>query len=76
MINIELIRNEPDLVREAMRRRGEDVPIERVLELDRRCRSAITEADQLRARRNEVSKRLGQMKERPPELIEEMRGVG
>jgi seryl-tRNA synthetase len=76
VINIELIRNEPDLVREAMRRRGEDVPIERVLELDRRCRSAITEADQLRARRNEVSKRLGQMKERPPELIEEMRGVG
>jgi seryl-tRNA synthetase len=70
------MRDEPDLLREAMARRGEDVPIERILELDRARRSAIAEADGLRARRNEVSRQLGQMQERPPELIEEMRGVG
>ena len=76
MISIELIRNEPDLVRDAAGKRGEDVPVEQILELDTDCRSAIAECDGLRARRNEVSKRLGQTKERPPELIEEMRGVG
>ena len=76
MISIELVRNEPDMVRESMRKRGEDVPIDRVLELDSQRRSAIAEGDALRAHRNEVSRRLGQMKERPPELIEEMRGVG
>ena len=76
MISIELIRNQPDLVREAMRSRGEEAPIDRILECDTRRRSAIAEADSLRARRNEVSKRLGQTKERPPELIGEMRGVG
>ena len=76
MISIELIRNQPDLVREAMRRRGEEAPIDRILERDTVRRSAIAEADSLRARRNEVSKRLGQTKERPPELIVEMRGVG
>lgn len=76
MISIERMRDEPDLLREAMAKRGEDVPIERILELDRARRSAIAEADGLRARRNEVSRQLGQMQERPPELIEEMRGVG
>ena len=76
MISIELIRSEPDLVRDAMAKRGEDVPIDRILELDAQRRSAIAEADNLRARRNEVSRQLGQMKERPPELIQEMRDVG
>ena len=76
MISIELIRTQPELVRDAMRKRGEDAPFDRVLELDTRRRSLIAEADGLRARRNEVSRELGQMKERPPELIEEMRGVG
>ena len=76
MISIELIRSKPDVVRDAIRRRGEDAPIDRVLELDAQRRSAITEADNLRAYRNEVSQRLGRMKERPPELIQEMREVG
>ena len=76
MISIELIRSQPDLVRDAMAKRGEDVPIDRILELDAQRRSATAEADNLRARRNEVSRQLGHMKERPPELIQEMRDVG
>ncbi len=76
MISIELIRNDPDFVREAMRRRGESVPIDRILELDASRRAAIAEGDRLRAHRNEVNRQLGRMKERPQELIEEMRSVG
>ena len=76
MISIELMRQEPDLVRDAMRSRGEDVDIEPILELDARRRLTIAKADGLRARRNEVSKQLGRMEERPSELVEEMRGVG
>ena len=76
MISIELIRKEPDVLREAGRKRGEDIPVDRILELDERRRSAIVQGDLLRATRNEVSKQLGQMKERPPELIQEMRDVG
>ena len=76
MISIELIRNDPDRVRDAMVRRGEDVPIDAILELDVKRRNNIVQADELRARRNEVSSQLGRVKERPPELIEEMRGVG
>ena len=76
MISIELIRREPDVLRESGRKRGHDIPVDHILELDERRRSAILEGDVLRARRNEVNRRLGQVKERPPELIQEMRDVG
>lgn len=76
MISIELIRQNPDAVKEAMRKRGAEVPIDRILELDRIRRSIISETDTLRARRNEVSREMGRSKERPQQLIEEMRSVG
>jgi seryl-tRNA synthetase len=46
-----------------------------VLELDARRRAIHQEADDLRARRNAVSKEIGQAKPPPPDLIDEMRGV-
>ena len=75
MINIQLIRNRPDELRDAMRRRHENAPLDRIAELDADRRSAIVEADELRARRNEVSRQIGRTRERPPELIDEMRQV-
>ena len=76
MISIDLIRSDPDRVRRATETRGDEVPIDRVLELDARRREVISETDGLRARRNEVSRELGRSGERPSELIDEMRGVG
>ena len=75
MISLELIREHPDHVREGMRRRGEDAPIDRIIELDVERRRLIAEGDGLRTRRNQVSREIGRTRERPPELIEEMRGV-
>ena len=75
MISLELIREHPDHVREGMRRRGEDAPIDRIVELDAERRRLIVEGDGLRTRRNQVSREIGRTRERPPELIEEMRGV-
>ena len=77
MISIELIRRDPDAVREAMRRRDYDADaIDRIAELDSERRASIVQIDELRARRNEVSQQMGRSRERPPELIEEMREVG
>ncbi len=76
MLSIELIRNDPELVRKATQDRGDDPPVDRILELDARRRTAVTEADELRGKRNEVSRELGRMKERPQEMIDEMRDVG
>ena len=76
MISIDLIRRDPDLVRQAMRNRAADVPLDEILSLDEERRSLIVQADALRARRNEVSREMGRSKERPQELIEEMRSAG
>ena len=75
MINIQHIRNRPDELHQAMRRRNEDAPLDRIAELDAERRSTIVEADELRARRNEVSREIGRTRERPQELIDEMRQV-
>ena len=76
MISIELIRRDPDFVRDAIRKRASDAPIGRIVELDERRRALIAETDSLRARRNEVSREMGRSRERPQSLIEEMRSVG
>ena len=76
MLSIELIRNQPELVAQALVRKGEDPPIERLLDLDSRRRKLIQTGDELRARRNETSRQISSMKERPPEVIAEMRQVG
>ena len=75
LLDIDQIRSDPEGVKLALNRRGEDAPIDRVLELDARRRAIQGEADELRARRNAVSKEIGQAKPPPQDLIEEMRGV-
>ena len=76
MISMELIRSDPDMVRSAIQKRGDEAPVERILELDSRRRELVSEADTLRSRRNEVSRQIGRSQERPPDLIDEMRQVG
>ena len=76
MLSIELIRNQPEVVAQALARKGEDPPIEKLLDLDSSRRRLIQRGDELRARRNETSRQISSMKERPPELIAEMRQVG
>ena len=77
MLSIELIRDDPEHVRRALARRGEDAAaVDQVANLDIQRRGAIQRGDGLRARRNEASRQIGQSRERPPELIEELRRVG
>ena len=77
MISIELIRRDPDAVREAMRKRGADADaIDQILALDAERRAIIAETDSLRARRRAASREMGRSKERPQALIDEMREVG
>jgi seryl-tRNA synthetase len=79
MIDIQLIRDKPELVKEAMEKVGEDPDVvDRVRELDSRWREVISEAQDLKARRNRESKKIGQMEdeEKRQQLIDEMRQVG
>jgi seryl-tRNA synthetase len=76
VLDIELIRKDPEGVRQAMVKRGEDAPIDRVLELDERRRNVIFQRDELRSRRNQLSQEIGKRKGNAPELVEEVRGIG
>jgi seryl-tRNA synthetase len=77
MIDIKLIRENPDIVIQAMEKRGEASSlITEVIELDNTYRQLLKEAETLRARRNDVSKQISRMKDKPADLIAEMRQVG
>ncbi len=79
MLDINLIRENPDIVREALAKRQEDpAPVERVLELDAQRRDLIQNVEALKAERNKVSKEIGKMKDADERQskIEAMRAVG
>jgi len=79
MLDINLIREQPDVVRKSMQDRYMDAaPIDQILELDRQRRAIIQETESLKAQRNAVSKEIGKAKD-PTERqakIEAMRLVG
>ncbi len=79
MLDINLIREKPDLVRKALKDRQSDpAPVDAILKLDEKRRALLTEVEQLKAERNTVSKEIGQMKDAAARQtkIEAMRVVG
>ena len=77
MLDINLIRNQPDVVKQAMRDRQNpelvDV-VDQALALDVRRRDSLKEVEALKAQRNTVSKEIGRMKdaaEREAKIIEQ-----
>ncbi len=79
MLDLNLIREQPDLVRKALLDRQQDPNlVERIIELDEKRRALILDVETLKAERNAVSKEIGRMKN-PAERqakIEAMRQVG
>ena len=62
MLDIRFIRENPEIVRENIRKKFQDFKlplVDEVLELDAKNRAAITEASDLRAQRNALSKANG-----------------
>jgi seryl-tRNA synthetase len=76
MLDLKLIRENPDMVRNAVASRNDSAPIDDILKLDVDRRKILAESESLKARRNGVSKQISKMKEKPAELIAEMRQVG
>ena len=79
MLDINLIREQPDVVRKSLKDRQMDAsPVDSILKLDEKRRALLTEAETLKAERNAVSKEIGQMKDEAARKskIEAMRAVG
>lgn len=79
MLDIKLIREQPDFVKEGFKRRDEDPAlVDQVLGLDEQRRTLLKDAETLKATRNAVSKEIGKMKDAAAReaKIAEMRAVG
>jgi len=62
MLDIKFVRENPDVVKENIKKKFQDgkiLLVDEVIELDTALRAAKTEADELRANRNKVSKEIG-----------------
>lgn len=77
MLDLKLIRDNPDAVRAGLRKRGADPAlVDRVLDADRRRRDLVGEVEQLRAEQNRVSAEIPKLVGVPKaKRIEEMREV-
>ena len=79
MLDINLLRENPDIVRDALTRRNMDVSVvDEITTLDQDRRSLLKEVEDLKAERNRVSKEIGRSKDSSEreEKIAAMRKVG
>ena len=81
MLDIRIIREKPEWVKEKLRTRGEDYPIDEILEFDKRRRELIQKVENLRHVRREESEKIGKLKKEGKEseakaLSEKVKALG
>jgi len=79
MLDINLIREKPDLIRTALKNRQMDSsPVDAILNLDEKRRALLTEVEKLKSERNTVSKEISKLKDavEREKKIAAMREVG
>lgn len=78
MLDIKIIRENPEMVRDALQKRGENVDFTELLSLDKQRREIIVEVENLKSKRNQVSSEISVLrrKDKPTDqLIAEMKEV-
>ncbi len=78
MLDLRMIRQDPERIRQALQNRGEEAPLDELLAMDERRRSILVEVEQLKAKRNSVSEEIARLKREKQDaqsLVEEMRLV-
>ncbi|MBQ2897931.1 MAG: serine--tRNA ligase [Clostridia bacterium] len=78
MIDIKVLRNEPEKVQRAFLKRREKFDVEGVLELDDKRKETIYKAEQLKNKQNTVSKQIPQLKKEGKDvapIFEEMKKI-
>jgi seryl-tRNA synthetase len=78
LLDVKFIRDNPDVVRRAMQLKGDEANLDRLLELDNNRRVMLKDVEELKHRRNVVSKEIGNRKAKGGEAgekVAEMRQV-
>src|SRR5690606_35954034 len=78
MLDLKLIRNNPDLVRAGLTKRGAAALVDELLDLDEERRDKLAKVEALKNKRNVVSKEVGRLKAAKVDatnLINEMKAV-
>lgn len=76
MLDIKILRQDPDRIREALKNRCNDLDIAPAIELDKQRRDLLADVEQKKAKQNEISKKVPAMKkagENTDELFREMK---
>lgn len=79
MLDIKLIRENPEKINELLKRRNPDLSIDEVIQIDIERRAVQTEADELRATRKTESQKIGELKkngENTDKIQEDVRKIG
>lgn len=62
MLDIKILRNEPERIKDALKKRNNDLDITPAIELDVARREILTDVEKKKAQQNEISKKVPQMK--------------
>jgi seryl-tRNA synthetase len=82
MLDIKFVREKPELIKEALEKRGYQLNFEEFLELERERLNLLRDIEEKRAKRNAVSKEISRLKSLKTDskeiekLIQEMRNLG
>lgn len=79
MLDIKLIRENPEKINELLKRRNPDLSIDEIIQVDIERRAAQTKADELRAKRKTESQKIGELKktgQNTDDIQEEVRKIG
>jgi seryl-tRNA synthetase len=61
MLSVQMLRDQPDVVRRALALRHMEAPLEEAIALDAEHRALLTEVEEIRAERNSLSKEIGEL---------------
>lgn len=79
MLDIKLIRENPEKINELLKRRNPNLSIDEVIQIDAERRAVQTKADELRAKRKKESQQIGELKkkgENTDAVQEDVRKIG
>ena len=79
MLDLKFVRANPEIVEEALEKRGGKLSLDSFLALDAERRAIVAQVEEMKARRNTVSKEIGKMKKEgkdASDIMAEMRKLG